>query len=316
MHGLYILTFSFDFDTFITMKKSFFQIVKEYGAMTLAAVLIAIYMHVFILPNKFVPGGVSGIAAILEFCGILDAKYGFYVLNLPLLVLALIFLNKDFSFKTVYSATIATLFMMLFDAIKLPVFTSDKLICMFLSGILGGISLKLAFAVGGSNGGTEIIARLVMKKNPDADPGNLLFIFNLFIMGVGGFFTGTGVVYDFWIVVYSLALSYVSSATYRILSRGFDPAQKFVIITEKGEEMSKSILEHLKRGVSMTLVKGITPQYEDFQPKSMLMVVVQERQVPALKKWIKEIDPGSFSFTMRVDDVITRPGFNKKYRWK
>lgn len=299
------------------MKKSLAAEIKAYLMVVLAGFIVAFYMHMFILPSKFVPGGVSGVAAMLEFTGVLDAKYGIYIFNIPLLILALIFLKKNFAIKTVVATTVTTLFMMLFDYIDMPAFTGDKLVSMFLAGILGGVAFEFAFANGGSNGGTEIIARLIMKKNPEIDPSSVLFLFNVFIMSAGGFFTGGAELYDFWTVVYSLALSYVSSATYRILSRGIDPAQKFFVITEKGEEMSKSITENLRRGVSMTLVRGITPKYKNgFEPKSMLMVVVQERQTPWLKKSVKMIDPESFSFSVRVDDVITRPGFNKRYRWK
>lgn len=298
------------------MKNGFVKYVKEYFAVVLAGFITAFYMHMFILPARFVPGGISGVAAILEFVGVLDAKYGIYLFNVPLLILALVFLKKDFAIKTVVSTTVTTLAMMFFDFIDMAVFTDDKLISVFLAGILGGVAFGLAFGNGGSNGGTEIIARLIMKKNPEADPGRILFLFNVVIMGAGGFFTGEAV-YDFWTVVYSLALSYVSSSVYRILSRGIDPAQKFFIITEKGEEISKAITANLKRGVSMTLVKGKTPAHSNaFAPKSMLMVVVQERQTPWLKRYVKQTDPQSFSFSVRVDDVITRPGFNKRYRWK
>ena len=299
------------------MKKGFAKYVKEYFAVVLGGFITAFYMHMFILPARFVPGGVSGIASILQFVGVLDAKYGIYLFNVPLLVLALVFLKKDFAIKTVVSTTVTTLAMMLFDFVGLPVFTDDKLISVFLAGILGGVAFELSFGNGGSNGGTEIIARLMMKKNPEADPGRILFLFNVAIMGAGGFFTGGEVIYDFWTVVYSLALSYVSASVYRILARGIDPAQKFFIITEKGEEISKAITANLKRGVSMTLVKGKTPTHPNaFAPKSMLMVVVQERQTPWLKRYVKQTDPESFSFSVRVDDVITRPGFNKRYRWK
>lgn len=293
------------------MKKKFLTQLWNYFGLTLGALIGSLYLYVFTLPNSLVPGGVSGISSILQFAGVLPAKYGILLFNIPLLVLAVIFLSKDFAFKTIYATVLGSLFLNLFDDIQLPTFTADRLVAVFLGGILSGISLYLATVNHGCNGGTEIIGRMIVKKNPEADFGNFLFCCNVVIMGVGGFFSSKTLTYDIWSVVYALLTSYVGSATYRVLDHGIDPALKYTIVTYKPREVSEAILFKFKRGVS--LIETYQPDGSESN-KAILVVVIQYRQNAEMKNLLARIDERSFSFCIAVDSVVTRPNFNKRYK--
>ncbi len=307
------LTFCLRFATLHSMKKNLWKVLGNYIRIIFASLLAAFSTHIFILPNKFVAGGISGIAGLLEYTGVLPAKYGIYLLNIPLLILAVIYLSKEYALKTIISATVNALFLILFDVIKLPVFTSEKIVAVFIGGILTGLSMIYAYMAGGSNGGTEIVAQLVIKKDPEKEAGQVMFVINILIMSVGGFLINKNVVFDLWVVVYSLLMSYISSSTYRILNRGFDPALKYIIITNKPNELSKQFLIRFRRGVSST--KLINP---DGTPSeyTKVVVIIQYRQNVEMKKWLSSIDKECFAFSVQVDDVVTRPNFNKRYRWK
>lgn len=277
--------------------------------MTLAALTGALAMHVFIIPNNVVPGGFTGIAAILQYAFNFPVQYGILVFNIPFLILAVIFLSKEFAIKTVFATILTSGFLSLFEII-IPnvVFESDILLAVFFGGILAGMSLVFAYNAKGSNGGTEIVARLIQRKNPEVDIGNVLFFFNLFVMTAGGFFTQKEG-YDLWIVVYSLIYSYIGSFVFNKYSRWVDPVVKFTIITSKADEMADIITNTLKRGANnIEMVRE--GQKEEM---TMLSIVVQVRQIYIVKKIINKIEPKCFYYITAVENVVFRPDFAKRY---
>ncbi len=276
--------------------------------MTLASLAGAFAMHIFIVPNKVVPGGFTGIAAIFQYAVGFPLQYGILALNIPFLILAVIFLSKDFAIKTVYATLTTSGFLSLFEILHIPTFTTDILLAVFFGGILAGLSLVFAYNAKGSNGGTEIVARLIQRKNPEVDIGNVLFLFNFVVMGAGGFFTAQKG-YNLWIVVYSLIYSYIGSFVFNKYSRWADPVVKFTIITSKADEMAEIITKTLKRGATnIELVKG-----EEKEERTLLSVVVQVRQIYTVKKIINQIEPECFYYITAVENVVFRPDFAKRY---
>jgi uncharacterized membrane-anchored protein YitT (DUF2179 family) len=62
----------------------------------LSAIISIVALHTFIVPSKFSPSGIDGVSTILyELTGI---NIGWFkiIINVPLLILAWIFLNKRF----------------------------------------------------------------------------------------------------------------------------------------------------------------------------------------------------------------------------
>lgn len=280
----------------------------------MAALSYAVAFHCFILPNTLVPGGFTGIATIIQYALSFSAKWGVYILNIPLLITALIFLPKSFALKTIYTTTMITAILWLFEAVNLPTFDSNVLVAVFVGGILSGISTYFSFSARSSGGGTEIIAQLVAIKRPETDLGKLIAVLNVFIMGTGGFFTGSGK-YELWTTVYSILYSCITSLTLNLLGRGIDHAVRFRIITEKPQEMATTLSNVLKRGVSE--LPMLYPDGTQRTDVKMLLVVVQFRQVYAVKSIIEKIDKNCFAFSSSVDGVVSRPNFNKRYKeWK
>lgn len=291
------------------MRSKFSKIVHDYFFVIFAASINAVLMRVFIIPNNFVPGGLSGIGALMEYSGILKAQYAIFLLNIPLLILAIIMLKGDFTVKTIVATLLGSVFLEILDQINFFTFSEDKLVAACFGGVMSGITLHFAFEVNGSNGGTEIIARLVQKKNPETNVAKLLTTINFFIMGIGGFFTGSEQTYNLWAVAFSLIYTCVSMVTYQFLLRGIDPAIRFTIITKKPEEISSALMVLFKRGV--TEIELNRKQEDGY---AMLVVVVQFRQTYKLKRILSKIDSNCFAYSQSVSNFVTRPDFNKRYK--
>ncbi len=130
----------------------------------------------FCRPVVSYSGGVSGLSSAVSYivCHFIGESYFnivkwiiYFVLNAPLLICSLIFLRGDFTFKTIWSTVVCTAAGFLFSA-YLPdsfAFNDSKIIAVIFGGIIIGYSMYIASEFNGSNGGTEIIAKIVAKRN-------------------------------------------------------------------------------------------------------------------------------------------------------
>ena len=81
-----------------------FSKVKNYAAIIAMAVLMAVNYQVFIFENAFAPTGISGIATMVQYKQGFSVGYMTLIVNVPLCILAFVFLDRDFALKsTVYT---------------------------------------------------------------------------------------------------------------------------------------------------------------------------------------------------------------------
>ena len=293
-------------------KKLILQRIYEYLMVTLAGFLNAVAIHVFVNPNRLVPGGITGLASLVYyFIPSWDISIIYFAMNVPLLVMALILLRGDYTFKTIWAAACCSLFMQLMP--EKFVFSDSPLIATIFGGVLMGVSMYVAYAYNGSNGGTEVIAKMVAKFRPEKDISTLILIANMAILIFGAFFMIFMQHEQVWIVFYSAIFVFVGSASMGILTRGLDHPQKYLIITERSEDIKKEITERFLRGVTCVDVYDNDGKFDERH--SLLLVIVQYRQTNLLKHIIKKHDPGAFTIVKDVYDVFSRPDFNRSYRY-
>lgn len=307
------------------MKKltanTFLKYVKEYLVLTFASLLNAICLYSFVNPSKLIAGGFSGLASTLMyiFKGLIPISPDnlmsifYFVLNVPLLICSLIFLRGDFTFKTIWNTVVCTGALAILPIINFPTFDDTPLIAVAFGGILIGIAMYLAAIHNGSNGGTEIIAKMVAKYHPEIDLSNVVLIANLLIAAGGSVVVMVTEHQGFSIVIYSYMYIFMGSTVFGMFNRGFDHPQKFMIITAEYEALRQDILNRFKRGCSLVDTQSTMPN----QPqRKIIVVVVQHRQAHALKQIIKARDPNAFTIVKDVYDVFSRPTFNRSYKTK
>jgi uncharacterized membrane-anchored protein YitT (DUF2179 family) len=275
----------------------------------IAGLLNAVSMHIFIHPSKLVPGGVSGLASLLMYLPT-GMSFGvwYFILNAPLLIWALITVRGDFTFKTI-AATATCIISSEFLPVEL-VFTESPLIAVVFGGITIGISMYLASIYNGSNGGTEVIAKIIAKKRPEYNLSSLIFTFNLMVLVIGSVVLMSIGEANFLTPVISYIYVLMGGKVMGLLMRGLDRPQKFSIVTKRHAALSRAILKTFRRGV--TVVDTVDSKLADREYK-LLYVICQHRQASKLKRLIKRYDPDAFAFAKDVFDVLTRPTFNRSY---
>ena len=302
-------------------KQTIWQKFKEYVGVSVAGILNAISLYSFVNPSNLVAGGFSGLSAVI--CRIVcviennpdafDMMHSvmYFALNVPLLIVSLIFLRGDFTFKTIWSTIVCSATMAV-----LPVafphfrFTESPFIAVIFGGVIIGTSMYVAAINNGSNAGTEVIAKLVAKYKPEVDLSTVILISNFSITVLGSIVTIWLVEdADIFVVLYSLSYVILGATFMGILARGFDHPQKFMIVTDKYDEIGELILQRFKRGLTLFDVEGQGD-------KKVIMVIVQYRQAVQLKHIIKKCDPAAFTFVKDVYDIFSRPSFNRSYKTK
>lgn len=300
-------------------SKKILHILKEYFWVTIAGIINAVSLFTFVNPAKLIAGGFSGLASALSYIFVLftDAlpfdkmmSLVYLLLNVPLLICSLIFLRGDFTFKTIWATVVSTVALaVLPEQFK---FQQSKLISIIFGGILVGIAMYIAYEQNGSNGGTEIIGRIIAKYRPEQDFSKIILLAN-FVITISGSIV-VMVLHDekVTIILYSLMYVLIGGNVLGMLKRGFNHPQKFLICTTEYEQLGEDICNEFKRGYTAFDLEN---SY-DGKKRKMIMVIVQYRQMHRLKKLIKVRDPSAFTVIKDVHDVFSRPTFNRSYKTK
>ena len=238
----------------------------------------------------------------------------YIVLNIPLLICSLILLRGDFTFKTIWATLVCSAALRVLANFPQLQFTDNtRIISIIFGGIIIGLAMYVAAENNGSNGGTEVIAKIVAKYHPEIDLSNVVMIANFAILIGGSVIVMIKVELNIAIVIYSIMYVLIGSNVLAMFKRGFNHPQKFMIVTTEYEQISADITEYFKRGCSTVDVLSKDP---DAPTRKIVIVVIQYRQREHLKKLVKSRDPHAFIFVKDVYDVFSRPTFNRSYKNK
>ena len=295
---------------------------KEYWWMTVAGLLNAVTLYTFLNPSNLIAGGFSGLSSavthVIEYfmqTGHYDDMMSvvYFVFNIPLLICSVIFLRGDFTFKTVYATLICTAALAIFPNISFPQFTESRTIAIIFGAVIIGYSMYIASEFNGSNGGTEILARIVAKYHPEIDLSKVILTANFVIAVAGSVVVIIIKDESLAIIVYSLAYVVMGSMFMGMFKRGFNHPQKFMIVTTEYEQLAEDITAYFGRGCSCMDVCSDDPSLPE---RKIVMVIVQYRQRQHLKQLVNARDPHAFVFIKDVYDVFSRPAFNRSYKIK
>ncbi|MGI6594052.1 MAG: YitT family protein [Christensenellales bacterium] len=305
------------------LKKKIRKYVLLYTAFIVLSFIRAVSTYVFIVPNAFAPGGIGGIASVVYNIvkqynvslaeSVFNPAVVVFVLNIPLLIISFFKLNKRFTFNTAFCVLLYSGFMGLFSLIKFPVFegaidSGIVIIAALVGGILAGVSLGFLLMINSSLGGTDIIAKLGYKRNPNINVNWQIFVFDSIIVlfsGIIGIINIEGKnANEIFLAVslpifYSFITLYITSKVADIITNGLESSYVFNIITSKAEEIGKAVVAELKRGGTILDGKGIYTQYN----RMILICVVKKRQASQLKKIVATIDPEAFMYINKASEV-------------
>lgn len=267
------------------------EIVKRFIFITIGAILMAVALEIFLVPNEIIDGGITGISIVLS--EITPIKLGLYlfIINLPFLFIGYKQIGKTFAFSTLYGIVMlsaATTFLHHFEP-----FTNEKILAVLFGGLILGLGVGLVIRYGGALDGTEIVAILLSKKLR-VPVGQIIMIINVFIFITAGFVFGADS------AMYSIFSYYIAAKVMDIVVEGLDESKSVTIISNEYEEISSAIMQRLGRSTTMIYAKGGYSQ-EDTQ---MIYCVITRLEIAKLKTVVQEIDKNAFISIQNVADVL------------
>ena len=259
-------------------------------------------LMIFAVPNKVAQSGVSGIAVMLNyFFPRIPIGMANLALNVPIIVLALIFLGWRLVSKTLVVLLEFSLIVDLLPRLLPFTYTDDRLLGTVVAGALYGFGSALILIRGGTSGGTEVIGRLVRRRRPDLSFGRVLMIINYSIV------LGGAVAFrDPNAVLYAAVMLFLCYRIIDAMLYGVNHGKVFYIFSDRAEEIAQAIIEEISIGATIIKGKGAFTGEE----RSMLMCVVHRNEVASLRRLVKEYDPHGFMVIAEAQEVFGH-GFSK-----
>ena len=269
---------------------SWVVVVLTYMFMTIGILLAALALEVFLIPNRIIDGGITGISIILSFLTNINLSIFIVIINIPFLLLGFKHLGKNF---LIQSSVAMVLFSLLLEAFKqVDVVTSDILLATVFGGLLLGIGVGFVIRYGACLDGVETIAILINKKT-SFSVGQVILLVNLVIYMVAGILFG-------WDrALYSIMTYFITYKIIDIVSEGLDQAKAALIITNNSEKIAKSIYKKLGRTVTFIEGEGLISG-----KKVVLYVVVTRIELRELKKIVEADDVSAFMTITDVSEVV------------
>ena len=224
-------------------KKSIGQTIKDYLLITVSCIIYSVAVSLFLDPNSLAPGGVTGIAIILNRLIPVETGTLILLINIPILLLGTWKFGIRFSLSTIYSTVLISLFTNLFAGVE--VVTRDPLLAALAGSTLTAIGIGGVFKAGATTGGTDIIVKILRLKMPHLKTGGLFLAMDAVIVAASAF-----VFRDIDVALYAGLTVFVISLVLDLVLYGRDEAKLFFIISDKSEQITRRLLEELDIGVT------------------------------------------------------------------
>ncbi|MGG5338443.1 YitT family protein [Enterococcus pernyi] len=268
-----------------TMKEVFFIIL---GTSIYAFGLV--YLNI---ANQLAEGGVSGITLILRALFHIDPAYSTLLINIPLILLGGKILGKRALAYTVLGTVSLSVFLWIWQRIPLQInLEHDLLIVSLLAGLIAGVGSGIVYRMGGTTGGSDIIAR-ILEKNHGISMGRSLLAFDVIVL------LASLTYIDLKRMMYTLIDSYVFSRVIDFILDGGYSAKGILVVSNKSEVIAPLLMTGLQRGVTFLHGEGGFSGVD----KKMIYMVVSARELNEVKRIIHEIDEHAFLSILNVHEV-------------
>lgn len=265
-------------------KAKIFSEIRGYLFMLIGCVAYGLSTSLFLAPNTIVAGGASGLAVMLNYLNEnLPVGMTVIVINIPILAFGIKFQGWKFIFRAL--VTIVTLGVVTDLLAYLPTITDDGVLASLYGGVCQGIGIGLFVKYEFSSGGTELLGRLVAHFWKSMKIPVLVGILDGIIVVLGAVVTR-----DPNNMLYALIVVFVSTKVSEVVLVGLEKSKLCIIITDKGAELSETLVKNSPRGVTMLAGRGMYTHKD----RDVLLTCVKNRQLTQLKQLVKSVDGHAF----------------------
>ena len=279
------------------------EIVKNVIILTIAGIINAVGVTMFLAPVNLYDSGISGTSILLSQLtgGRVSLSVFLLILNIPLFIYGTKKQGVPFTARAVYCVVIYSLTAWLITdvfpvdvSIVSPLAGSDLLLCSLFGGMISGIGSGLAVRHGGAMDGIEVMA-VIFAKRLGITVGTFVMIYNVILYVICGCAISSWILPLYSVVSYGAALKTVD-----FIVEGIDRSKAAMVITAKPQEVGSALSEQFGCGITVINAKGFYSGSE----KTVLYIVLNRFQIPGVKKTVHNTDPSAFITVTDVADVF------------
>lgn len=255
--------------------------------------IMAIGISLFLLPNQLSSGGFSGIATITYYLLNISVGTMVLVLNIPLFIIAFFKIGKGFFFKSLLGTISLSVFIDFFE--KFTPLTQDRFLACIYGGTIIGIGTAVVLRSKASSGGTDLISNIIREYNHKIRMGTVIVIVDTIIIALNVIFFK-----KLEIGLYSAIAIYLDGKMIDIIFEGIYFTKLLFIISDKNEQIAKTIGKEIKKGSTGLYGKGM---YSN-EDKLILVCAAPRGDIAKIKELARNIDSHCFIILSNAREVF------------
>ena len=269
--------------------------------MIVAGIVSAFGITCFLSPMHLYDSGIAGTSLLLsQFTPpFLNLSFFLVVLNVPLMLYGLKKQGVAFTVYSVFAVVVysVTALIIEYETVfesESPIAGTDILLCAVFGGLICGAGSGIAVRHGGAIDGVEVMA-VIFAKSLNLTVGTFMMIYNICLYII------CGLIFHSWIVpLYSIVTYYVALNTIDFIAEGLDRSKSVMIVTEKGDEVSRVLMKEFGSGTTIIPAKG------GFTAKDRTVVyfVVNRFQIARMRQIVHRVDPRAYRTISEVADIF------------
>lgn len=277
--------------------------VSNFLILTMAGLINAFGVTVFLSPVKLYDSGISGTSMLLSQItpDYLTLSFFLLVLNIPLFLYGFKRQGITFTIYSLYAVGIYSLGAWLItDVLPIdvsmasPLAGDDLLLCALFGGLISGVGSGLTIRYGGAIDGIEVMS-VIFAKKLGITVGTFVMIYNVMLYVISGFIAESWILPLYSIVTYGAGLK-----TIDFIVEGLDRSKAVMIITGKPHEISDALTAEFGSGTTELQAKGgYSKEY-----KGAVYFVVNRFQIGRMKDIVHTVDPQAYMTITEVADVF------------
>ena len=269
--------------------------IREYLIITFASLIYGVGTSLLVDPNNLAPGGMTGLAIVLNRLVGIGTGMWFLLLNIPILVVAIWKFGIRFTISTVYATAMISIFTDLCTRFFGRYVIHDMILAVTFGSAMTAVAIGLIFKCHATSGGTDVIIKLLRLKYPHIKTGVLYILTDMIVLIIAAF-----VFNDLAAAMYSFLSVMVVSAVVDFVLYGRDGAKLIYIISDRPEIITARLLTELDIGVTHVFGKGAYSGEE----KKVIMCAIKKRLSPLAEDIVREEDPNAFMIVSSASEIF------------
>jgi uncharacterized membrane-anchored protein YitT (DUF2179 family) len=266
-------------------KHQFKRAAVSFVHIFVGSVIMSLSYSLFMIPHHFVPGGVSGVAIIINYFTHLPVGVMMMIFNIPVFIFGIRTMGKTYGIKSLVGMILSSLMIDFFyEVLRIRDATENPVLASIYGGIMLGVGLGIIFRGRASTGGTDIVGQ-VLNKYTGVSVGVGIMLVDFVIISASGL-----AYHNLEAPLYGYIVLFLSTRVIDMILEGWNYSKLVIITSTRVAEIEQFILNTLERSGTALKSRSLYMNREG----EMIITVIHRKQLAELREYIKEIDPGAF----------------------